>query len=58
MNDEVGIAVVDPELAGRLTASFERDLARSETWTLEEWRQRSVFSKALETFWTPFGEMF
>jgi cardiolipin synthase A/B len=58
LNDEVGIAVVDPELAGTLTASFERDLARSKTWTLDEWRGRPIYSKALEMFWAPFGEMF
>jgi cardiolipin synthase len=58
LNDEVAIAVVDPDLAGRLTSSFESDLARSRTWTLAEWRDRSILSKVRERFWSLFAETF
>jgi cardiolipin synthase len=58
LNDEVAIAVVEPGLAAKLTASFERDLTRSRTWSVEEWRRRPLYSKALEMLWAPFGEMF
>jgi cardiolipin synthase len=58
LNDEVAIAVVDADFAQRLTRSFDRDVSRSQTWTVDEWRRRPVYSKALELFWAPFAETF
>jgi cardiolipin synthase len=57
LNDEVTIAVDDPSLAEALTGSFERDLTQSHRLTLDEWRRRSIFERAFETFWGLFGEV-
>ena len=43
LNDEVNLAVFDPEVAERLTRDFERDLAESKQITYEEWRRTSRF---------------
>jgi cardiolipin synthase len=59
LNDELTIAVFDPDLAGRLTADFDRDLRSSMTLGGATWRsQRSFDSKLQEWFWSWFGEMF
>jgi len=59
LNDELTIAVFDPDLAGRLTADFDRDLQASMKLEGATWRsQRSFDSKLQEWFWSWFGEMF
>lgn len=59
LNDELAIAVFDPDLAGRLTADFDRDLQSSMKLEAATWRsQRSFDSKLQEWFWSWFGEMF
>jgi cardiolipin synthase len=58
LNDEVAIAVFDPNLSRTLTDVFEQDLARSTALTVENWRQRSLTSRILEEFWRPFSEIF
>ena len=58
LNDEVAIAVSDPNLSRTLTNVFEQDLARSTALTVENWRQRSLTSRILEEFWRPFSEIF
>jgi cardiolipin synthase len=58
LNDEVAIAVFDPNLSRSLTNVFEQDLARSKALTLKSWRQRSWTSRILEEFWRPFSEIF
>jgi len=59
LNDELTIAVFDADLAGRLTADFERDLRVSQRLEAATWRhQRSFDGKLQEWFWSWFGEMF
>ncbi len=58
LNDELNVAVFDRGLAGRLRADFERDLMRSKTLTLEEWRSRPVADRARDWLWSYFGEVF
>ena len=58
MNDEIGVAAADPDLAATLTRAFEDDLKRSKTWTAEEWRRRPFYEKVLERFWGLFAEIF
>jgi cardiolipin synthase len=43
LNDEVNLAVFDPQVAQRLTRDFEDDLAQSKEITYEEWRRTSRF---------------
>lgn len=47
LNDEVNIVLVDPELAARLKADYERDAAASRPVTLDEWRNRPIGEKTL-----------
>jgi len=47
LNDEVNIVLVDPKLAARLNADYERDVAVSRPVTLEEWRNRPLGEKTL-----------
>jgi cardiolipin synthase len=58
LNDELNIAVMDRDLARRLTGSFEGDLQRSRRIELDAWRQRPVFERTREIFWSAFGEIF
>ncbi len=50
LNDEINLAVCDRELAARITADFQHDLAQSRLVTYEEWRHRSIFERAHELF--------
>lgn len=43
INDEVNLAIADPEIAKRLTEDFNRDLEQSKVVTYEEWRKRAPF---------------
>ena len=43
----VNIVLIDPVLALRLHADFERDIAVSRPVTYEEWRNRPLGEKAL-----------
>ena len=58
LNDELNIAAFDPTLAARLTADFERDIARSKALKLDEWRSRPFHIRAREVGWSYFGEVF
>jgi cardiolipin synthase A/B len=58
LNDELNLAVFDKTLAVRLTADFERDIARSKTLKLDEWRARPLHIRAREVGWSYFGEVF
>ncbi|HTM31392.1 MAG TPA: phospholipase D-like domain-containing protein [Vicinamibacterales bacterium] len=58
LNDELNVAVSSPELAARLLEDFDRDRQHARRITLEEWRQRSLWSRLLEQFWALFGEIF
>ena len=48
LNDEVNLAALQPELAGRLQEDFARDLAESASVSYEEWKRRSLFERAHE----------
>jgi cardiolipin synthase len=58
LNDELNLAVFDQALAARLTTDFERDIGRSQTLTLEEWRSRPLHIRGRELLWSYFGEVF
>ena len=58
LNDEMNVAVRDPDLAARLARDFEQDLTRSKKLALDDWRRRSPLEKAREYFWSYFGEIF
>jgi len=58
LNDELNLAAFDKALAARLTADFERDIARSKTLKLDEWRSRPLHIRAREKGWSYFGEVF
>ncbi len=59
LNDELTVAVFDPELAATLTSHFEADIAVSKRLDAATWKdQRSIFGKAQEQFWAMFGEIF
>jgi cardiolipin synthase A/B len=57
-NDEMNVAVSDPDLAARLTQEFERDMQSSKKLEYDEWRRRSPLQKVREHFWSYFGEIF
>ncbi len=48
LNDEANLNAHDPELASRLTADFEADLAKSERITLQAWRNRPFLERLAE----------
>jgi cardiolipin synthase len=59
LNDELTIAVYDPELAATLTADFNADIAASRRLDVRTWKDdRSFDSKLQEAFWAFFGEVF
>jgi cardiolipin synthase len=57
-NDELVVAISDPDLAGRLIQEFNHDLKSSKRLELGEWRRRSPLDKARERLWSYFGELF
>jgi cardiolipin synthase A/B len=58
LNDELTLAVADPELAGELTRDFEADLRHATKLDAAAWRDRSLLQKSREVFWSFFGEIF
>jgi cardiolipin synthase A/B len=48
INDEVNVAVLDPEIAGRLTRDFEQDAGESKKVTLQEWKKRPLSERLME----------
>ena len=57
-NDEMNVAVSDPDLAARLIQEFERDLQSSKKLEYADWRHRSPLEKTREHFWSYFGDIF
>ena len=49
-NDEDNLAMRDAEVASRLLADYERDLAASEEVTLETWQRRPLWEKVVGPF--------
>ena len=50
LNDEVNLAVYDPEFAERMEADFIRDVKASRPISLEEWRNRPLWELTHEWF--------
>jgi hypothetical protein len=48
LNDEINLAVFDPQGAQRLREDFERDLAGSREVNIEEWRRRPLLERRQE----------
>jgi cardiolipin synthase len=48
LNDEVNVAALDPALAQKIVADFERDLRQARRVTLQEWQSRSVWERGME----------
>jgi cardiolipin synthase len=58
LNDELTIAVFDPDLAATLTKDFEKDMKQSRQLEAATWKdQRSVIGKLQEWFWSYFSEI-
>jgi cardiolipin synthase A/B len=49
INDEINLAVFDNSIAERLTQDFQQDISQSRRITLEEWNNRSVYERTLES---------
>jgi cardiolipin synthase len=58
LNEELNVAIFSRQLAQRLTADVERDLAVSKRLALDEWRKRPAHQRAREWMWSYFGEVF
>ena len=48
INDEVNLAVLDPQVAATLTANFNDDVAHAARVDLGAWEQRSILERMLE----------
>ena len=49
-NDEINLAMRDPEVAARLLRDYERDLTESDEVTLAEWERRPLWEKVVGPF--------
>jgi cardiolipin synthase len=58
LNDELTVAVQDPELARALTRDFEEDISHSIKLDAAAWRERPLWQKIREWFWSHYGELF
>jgi cardiolipin synthase len=54
LNDEINLAIYDREIGRRLEEQFEKDLARSRPYTLEDWRERPLKERLTEFLVYPF----
>jgi len=48
INDEINVAVLDPEFAARLSDDFKQDVSRSKRVSLADWQHRGVYERLLE----------
>jgi cardiolipin synthase len=48
INDEINVAVLDPQIASRLTRDFEQDASQSRKISLEDWERRPLSERLLE----------
>ena len=49
-NDEISVALRDPEVAARLLTDYERDLRDSLEYTLDRWDRRPLWEKIVSPF--------
>jgi cardiolipin synthase A/B len=54
INEELDIAVYDQEFGRRMEKVFEKDLAQSQEYTLQEFQNRSVWERTTEWLMLPF----
>jgi cardiolipin synthase len=58
LNDEIVLTVYDRDVGRQMEEMFERDLARSHTYTYDEWRHRPFWERLNEWLISPFrGEL-
>jgi cardiolipin synthase len=50
LNEEVGVGILDANVAAQLKAAFEQDLRHCREIKLERWRQRPAYARAFERF--------
>ena len=48
LNDEVNLAIIDPDIAGELEKHFEADVAQSKQISYEAWKHRGIGERAWE----------
>jgi cardiolipin synthase len=48
INDEINVAILNSEVAARLSRDFEDDVSHSRHISLEEWQKRGPFERSLE----------
>jgi cardiolipin synthase A/B len=53
LNDEASLNVYNRDFAAQMTAVFEKDLQKSRSYSLEEWRRRSWSERAAEVALLP-----
>ncbi|HUE85296.1 MAG TPA: phospholipase D-like domain-containing protein [Vicinamibacterales bacterium] len=58
LNDELTVAVHDHDLARALTRDLGADIQKSIRLDAATWRQRPLWQKAREWFWSHYGELF
>jgi cardiolipin synthase len=50
LNEEVGVGLLDANIAGELKAAFQQDLRHCRELTLERWQRRPVYDRVYERF--------
>jgi cardiolipin synthase len=58
LNDELNVAVLNRELAAKLSANMNQDLGKADRLELSQWRRRPLLQKTREHFWGYFSEVF
>lgn len=58
INDEITVGLASEKLAAELDEIFESDLPRCEEIKLEDWKKRSLRTRAIEGFFYLFNEQF
>jgi cardiolipin synthase len=56
LNEELNVVVYDADVAGRLEAVFQQDLANSRQVTYKDWSHRGLTSRLLELLSLPLRE--
>lgn len=54
INEELDVVVYDAEFARRMEEAFEKDLAQAREYTLNEFKNRSVWERFTEWLALPF----
>jgi cardiolipin synthase A/B len=49
INDEINVAILDPQIASRLTHDFKEDAAQSRKITIQDWARRPLSERLFET---------